>query len=129
MALNPKQREMVAEQVNSKVYWGAEDEEVLQWLGSRHSIFGDEAQKILAAAKRAKRAAVRKRSIIYLVCSGIGMFVTGGFWYVASGAGDRGGIRVNRGTAVLGGAAIACAGVFLKSLHALLTGETVGPVE
>jgi hypothetical protein len=129
MAMTPKKREMVCDQVNSKVYWGTEDEEVLQWLGSRHGIFGDEAQKILSAAKRAKRAAVRKRSILYLIGSGIGMVVTGGFWYIASGAGGRGGIRISQGTAVLGGAALACAGVFFKSLHALLTGETVGPVE
>jgi hypothetical protein len=66
---------MLRQQVNAKVIWGARDREVLDWLQERHGITDSSANDLLVEAHRAKRAAVRRKALLYLVLSIPGMLI------------------------------------------------------
>ena len=126
MNLSEKKTEMLRQQVNSKVIWGARDREVLDWLQERHGITDAAANDFLAEAYRAKRAAVRWKALLYLAFSVPGMLAAvlfvvlqcmGNFVVVGSGAGL---------ILFLGFISI---GVFVRSLFRLLTGHTEGSVD
>ncbi len=127
-----EKREMVRQQVASKIHWGAEDTEVYQWLAAKHGIIGSTADEMLATAHRAKRKAVRKRAMIHLVFSGVGIAgCSFALWLMSFGrvSGSWRGMRF--GYAIYGVAIglITCTGIFLKNLYYLLTGDDVRSVE
>ncbi len=124
---SPEERaEVLRQQVESKVRWGARDEEVLGWLEEKHAIAGEEAEVLLAGAHRARKAAVRKKAIITLVISTFGIALAGGF----IGLQLMGGVFViGRGSILLIGIGIFSLGVFLRNLWRLISGQTLGSVD
>ena len=127
-----ERREMIRQQVNSKIYWGTRDVEVYQWLGSKHGITGAVADEMLAVAHRAKRKAVRKRAFILMICSGIGLAAsTFTIWLMSFGQirGNATGMRFGYAFYFVSSAVAVCAGVFLKNLYYLLTGNDERSVE
>jgi hypothetical protein len=127
-----EKREMIRQQVNSKVYWGTRDVEVYQWLGSKHGIIGAVADEMLAVAHEAKRKAVRKRAFIMLICSGIGLIASAFVvWLMSFGRVGVGvtGMRFGYAFYVVCVAVAVCAWVFLKNLYYLLTGNDERSVE
>src|SRR5436190_746457 len=69
--------ERLRQQVISKVLWGTDDEEVLDWLHEKHGLTGCPAEALLVEAHRARRQAVRHRATLMLIASGLGMLITG----------------------------------------------------
>ena len=127
-----ERREMIRQQVNSKIYWGTRDIEVYQWLGSKHGITGAVADEMLVAAHGAKRKAVRKRAFIMLICSGIGLAASAfAVWLMSFGriSATSTGVRFGYAFYIVCCAVAVCAGVFLKNLYYLLTGNDERAVE
>jgi hypothetical protein len=127
-----ERREMIRQQVNSKIYWGTRDIEVYQWLGSKHGITGTVADEMLGDAHRAKRKAVRKRAFIMLICSGIGLAASVfTVWLMSFGriSATSTGVRFGYAFYIVCCAVAVCAGVFLKNLYYLLTGNDERSVE
>ena len=123
---------MIRQQVNSKIYWGTRDVEVYQWLGSKHGIMGAVADEMVAVAHRAKRKAVRKRAFIMLICSAIGLAASAfTVWLMSYGRirASMVGVRFGYAFYIVCGAVAVCAGVFLKNLYYLLTGNDERSVE
>lgn len=123
---------MIRQQVNSKIYWGTRDVEVYQWLASKHGIRGEVADEMLVVAHQAKRKAVRKRAFIMLICSGIGLAASVfTVWLMSYGRirANAAGMRFGYAFYIVCSAVAVCAGVFLKNLYYLLTGNDERSVE
>src|SRR5688572_616561 len=60
-------------EAKSKIHWGADVEEVLEFLRTDHRIEGDEAEAIIGDAVRARRRAIRKKATLGLVFAAIGL--------------------------------------------------------
>jgi len=118
--------EMLRRQVIAKIHWGARDQEVYEWLQERHGITGRDADELLAQAHRAKRKAVRIKSIMTLVISGCGLFFTGGFMILELGAHVLWLGWISDAASVI---ACACLVAFVRSLWLLLTGRMEGSVD
>lgn len=78
--MSDDKRELLQKQVNAKVYWGARDREVLDWLKEKMGIDGPEADAILATAARARKRSIREHAIYRLAFSAIGLAVAVGFY-------------------------------------------------
>ena len=118
--------EMVRQQVNSKIYWGTEDAEVLEWLARKCGITGGAGEAMLVEGHAAKRAAVRKRAILWLIFSGLAVAVVGAFYAVQI----LGGVYyVGTGPAAVAVFGVVSLGTFLRSLWQLLTGRMRGAVD
>ncbi len=118
--------EMVRDQVISKIHWGAGEDEVHNWLRQQHGISGAVAEKLIEDAFRARSAAIRKRAIMMLILSGIGLLIFGSF-FVIQYFGRV--IIVGWGSLVVAGLATYSGYVFLRSIWQLLSGRTRGGVE
>ena len=122
--------EMLRQQVISKIYWGAREQEVTDWLSEEHGITGAGADQLLADAFRARTSAIRGRALMRLVLSILGILLVGAFIYVRflSGA-----IFYGSGAIISAALALAIGGVsivtFVRSVAHLLTGETHGSVD
>ena len=127
----PKERfEMTRQQAVAKIRWGARQQEVLDWLQEKHGIVGEEAQRLLAEAYRARRKAIRENALIRLVLSIIGMVLVAAFVYIRFGVG----VIFYGGGAILTpvfaiGLGYLSISTFIRSLNRLFTGETAGPVD
>jgi len=118
--------EMVRKQVVSKVCWGQTEEEVLDWLEEKHGLAGFSADQMIADARVAKRKAVRNRALIYLLLSGVGLLISGGFFF----------LQFASGVFVIGLLTIVMAAVFgwslwtfIMSAVQMVTGRKRGSVE
>lgn len=118
------------QQVNSKIHWGARDQEVLEWFEEKHGIEGEAADQLLTEAHRQRAAAVRWRALMHLVLSVIGVgfvvaFFTvrvfGGYIFVGPRA-----IVGAIGVLVLGAY---CVKIFFRSIVRLCNGEAPGSVD
>lgn len=116
---------MLVRQVNAKIYWGARDQEVLDFLGE-HDITGSDADALLVDAHRAKRKAVRAKALIMLIFSALGILFAGGF--VAIQLWERLFV-IGYGSVLVIGIGFASVASFFRSLVLLLTGETEGSVD
>jgi len=117
--------DMLVRQVNAKIYWGARDQEVLDFLGE-HDITGSDADALLVDAHRAKRKAVRAKALIMLIFSALGILFAGGF--VAIQLWERLFV-IGYGSVLVIGIGFASVASFFRSLVLLLTGETEGSVD
>jgi hypothetical protein len=118
--------EMLRQQVIAKVRWGAGDQEVLDWLQDRQGITKTAANGLLADARRAKRAAVRKKALVYLIFSIPGT-VLACFLIVIQMKGNV--VIARYGPVITGPLCFSCIGVFTRSLVQLFTGHTEGSVD
>jgi hypothetical protein len=130
MRTDAERVEQMRQQVNSKIHWGARDQEVLEWLQEKHGIEGEAADQLLAEAHRQRAAAVRLRALIRLVLSVIGIAfvvfffsvrVFGGYIFVGPRA-----IIGAIGVLILG---VYCVKIFFQSIWRLSSGEAPGAVD
>jgi hypothetical protein len=121
-----RKADILRQQVNAKVLWGARDREVLDWLQERHGITDSSANDLLVEAHRAKRAAVRSKALLYLVLSIPGMLIPLAC-FVLQGMG--GFVVIGYGAVLLFFLGFISLGVFFRSLFRLLTGHTQGSVD
>jgi len=118
--------QMLREQVNSKIRWGARDQEVRQWLDERHGIVDEEAEALLADAHSAKSKAVRTKALFTMAFALVGILFAGAF----IGLQLWGGVFVlGYGSVLIIGLGFASLGAFLRSLFRLFTGRTHGSVD
>ena len=117
--------ELLRQQVNAKIIWGARDREVLDWLQERHGITDEAANDLLAEGYRAKRAAVRNKALVHLAFSTFGILVAGGF-ILLQATGRF--LVVGYGTILLVLIGFVSVATFFRSLFRLLTGNTQGSV-
>ena len=128
-----EKRQMIRQQVISKIHWGARREEVCEWLEQKHGIVGDEAEKMMADANVEKGKAVRQSALIRLVCSVLGIALSAAvisLFVVGAGYGMVTG-RVRMLVALplsvwLGWVSIV---TFFRSVSRLATGEAPGSVD
>jgi|GEM_PF-2203571 len=118
--------EILRQQVNSKIRWGARDQEVLDWLAEKQGVTGDEADELLASAHLARRAAVRTKAIIMMATSALGILLAGAYVSLQVFAGV---FVIGWGSMVILGIGFASAGIFFRNLWRLLTGQMLGSVD
>ncbi len=80
--MTPAKREMIRQQVISKVKWGASEREVVQWLAEKHGFAAAQAGDFLAVAYAEKKEELRGHAWVSLVFSGIGILLIAGFIYI-----------------------------------------------
>lgn len=122
--------QMIREQVISKIHWGADRQEVADWLQNQHYIMGPQADQLLTEAFHAKARVVRGRAVITLVFSAIGLVLVLGYVYIryVNGVVFVGPFAIIATIlAVIVGAA-SIRGLF-RSLVRLLTGDAPGSVD
>jgi hypothetical protein len=108
------------------VFWGARDEEVLDWLQDEHGVTGPAATMLLLDAQRARRQAIRDRAVWSLLLSGIGMIVLGSIMLVQ----HQSGVWILSLAADLEAGVFAlCVVVFARNLGRLWSGKMPGSVE
>jgi hypothetical protein len=64
---------LIEEQVVAKVQWNTPDEDVLEWLASKHAIAGDDAQRMLKRAKSSKVRGDRTQAGKTVLLTAIGL--------------------------------------------------------
>ena len=126
-----EKREIMRQQVVSKVRWGARQREVLDWLEEKHGLIGSEAEQLLAEANRARSKRIRENAFIRLILSVVGIAAVGVFFATRFGFGV---IVYGGGSTVIATAFVAGLGwlsitTFIRSIKQLLTGETLGPAD
>jgi hypothetical protein len=117
---------MIREQVISKVIWGTTDDEVLDWLHSKHGITDEAADKLLAEAHRIRLAAVKSKAKVHLGISIGGMVLA--LIYVLVRSGDRY-VDIGIVSYIVFGVGLISLIMFIRSLLQLLKGESQGPVD
>lgn len=118
--------DLLRQQVNAKVIWGASEREVLDWLEERHGIRGEAAEELLTYAQQAKRTAVRKKSLMYLILSIPGVLLP--LIFVSLQVMGRF-VIVGYGTLLLLILGCISFGVFFRSLFRLFLGKAPGAVD
>jgi hypothetical protein len=126
MPASERKSEMIRQQVNAKILWGARDSEVLDWLRDTQGVGGEEAEALLKDAHRARQKAVRAKALTWLIASGLGVLALVAFIVV-----QVVGKFVVYGIPVLiaYGAGLACIAIFIRSLRRIVSGKTDGAVD
>ena len=123
-------KEMIEQQVISKIHWGASDHEVRDWLSSKHSIHDSDADQLIDRAFKIRAKEIRGRAVVRLVFSIVGIVIAlvwflfpffTGFIFV--------GARALIATIAMGALGIFSIAVFFRSLSQILTGKTFGAVD
>jgi hypothetical protein len=125
MTDDPKRRDIARGEAKSKIYWGADVEEVLEHLRANHGIEGEEADAVVADAVKARRSAIRKKAAIGFGFAVIGL--AGSITYFAI-QGFVGFMVIGFGPILMGLLGLACLSMAGRSVYRLLTGEASGPV-
>jgi hypothetical protein len=119
-----KRREIARGEAKSKIYWGADVEEVLEFLRAGHGIEGDEADAIIGEAIAARRSAIRKKASLGLVFATIGLAVPVAYFAIQ---GFVGFVVIGFGPIFMTLLALASLSMAGRSLHRIVTGEASGP--
>lgn len=72
-------RALLEGQANSKIYWGASRAEVLEWLTEEKGVASEDAERIVQSAFRIRAATIRRRAVLTLVFSAVGVLIAGFF--------------------------------------------------
>jgi hypothetical protein len=104
-----------------KCHWGTSDEEVINFLDAEHSLSGDEAVALLAAAHAARRKEIRKKAIVVLLFSGSGLAISVTYFAIQFFVGF---VRIGPGIFLMLALAIGSALAVVRSLAQLATGST-----
>ena len=123
MSTADSKRTLIEEQAHAKIYWGASKAEVTAWLTEEKGVPESDAEQILQNALRARSTTIRRRAIMTLLISAVGVLIGTGMtvlwwqghmrraWYLA----------VAIGTPSLA--------LFLKSIANLVSGDSDEPLE
>jgi hypothetical protein len=121
MPIPDPKREALQDQVNAKIKWNADEDEVLAWLSQRHFIRGTDATEMIETAKRHRARIVRERSLYGMIISAVAALVSGamslGNWF--------GGVLFLRGSFVMLAACAISVVWFLRYLTRFLSGRSV----
>lgn len=118
------------QQVIAKIHWGARKEEVVDWLQEEHGIEGLETDQLLAEAYRARRKAIRKRALVRLIFSAIGIALVVGFVFVRFFCGYVFvGVRAILATIFAINIGFLSVGTFFRSIARIVTGDATGSVD
>jgi hypothetical protein len=123
--LTKPNRELIQREVVSKIHWGKEPEEVLSQLEKEHGIRGEEAETMLEFALAARAKEIRKKAMIWLVCSSLGLMSSIGYFWLEDMTGTY---RIGKGSALFAALAIGSLTMLYHSIARLYTGEAPGPV-
>jgi len=123
--MDERKLELVRKRGISKICWGETEEEVLEWLDEKHGLAGFSADQMIAEARVAKRKAVRSRALIYLIVSGVGLAISGGFFLFQFASGYVFGAMTVLMAALLG----VSLWTFISSAVQAVTGQKRGSVE
>ena len=123
MSSTDSKRALLQGQANTKVYWGTSRAEVTEWLTTERGLSPTDAEEIVQNAFRARKASVRRRAIMYLVFSALGILLAVAFaiWSVAGALRQAWYLAVATGVPSLG--------FLIKSLVELARGDTDEPLE
>jgi len=77
MPISDPKRDALQHQVNAKIKWNAEEDEVLAWLSQRHFIRGTDADEMIAIARRHRARIIRERSLYGMIISAVTALVSG----------------------------------------------------
>ena len=84
MPIPDPKRAALQDQVNAKIKWNADEDEVLTWLGQRHFIRGTDAEEMIAIARQHRARIVRERSVYGMIISAVTALISGamtlGYW-------------------------------------------------
>jgi len=75
MSSTDSKRTLIEEQVNAKVYWGASKEEVSDWLIREKGVSEADAEQMLRNARRVRTTTIRRRAVMTLVISAMGVTI------------------------------------------------------
>ena len=114
---------LVQKEVIARVYWGATDEEILEFLSTEHAVDGEEALQMLSSARQAKARAVRQKALLWLLFSLTGLGVAGIYFGIQ---GSVGFIVIGVGPILMAGLGLASGYLLVRSLYRLITGESDG---
>ena len=120
-----EKRAMLKQQVDSKVYWGASEHEVMECLNEKHGLQPDDAKVLYAGALRAKSTQVRKRAGAMLVFSGIGLVAFLGY-LAAQWFGNF--VIIGWPVVVVFAVGILSAVTFIRSIIQLVSGQRLEPM-
>ena len=118
-------RQKLFKQVSGKIHLGDSEDEVRAWLRDKKNISGDTADEMIKFGRLERRLAVRRRAIVWMISSGVGLLLFAGFLFMQY-AGRR--LLVGFGVAIVWGLAITAMGVFTRSLWELITGRSEHPL-
>ena len=120
MPIPDPKREALQAQVNAKIKWNADDDDVLVWLSQHHRIRGTDAAEMLEVAKRHRARIVRERSFYGMIISGSAALIAGamslGNWW--------GGVLFLRGNVIMLAACALSAVWFTRYLTRFLSGRS-----
>jgi hypothetical protein len=73
--MNPPKdsRKTIEEQVIAKVQWNTPDDDILEWLGSKHGILHEDADQMLVRAKAIRTKVVRERAAKVVLVTSIAL--------------------------------------------------------
>lgn len=124
--MDERKLDLVRKRVISKICWGETEEAVLDWLDDEHGLAGFSADQMIADARVEKRKAVRGRALIYLIVSGVGLLISGGFFLLQLASGF---VVIGLLTVVMAVLLGWSLWTFIKSAVQLVTGQKRGSVE
>lgn len=125
-----QKKEMIEQQVVSKIHWGASDHEVRDWLSSKHRIYDDEADQLIDHAFKIRAKEIRGRAVIRLIFSIVGILIVLGWFLFPLFTGYIFvGMKAVFVTIAAGFLGIISATFFFRSLSLIFTGKTFGAVD
>ncbi|WP_395749477.1 hypothetical protein [Prosthecobacter sp.] len=110
-------RDKIQEQLNGKMSWDASESEVREWLSDKHGIIEKEADEMIAVGMRAKKATIRKSSLIRMTAALIAALPLGFFTWLAMQSSQR------RAASALGTVCAGCLIYAAKNLVQILSGR------
>lgn len=119
-----KRRDLARDEAKSRIHWGADVEDVLQFLRAEHGIEGDEADAIIGDAVRARRSAIRKKASLGLVFALVGLAIPVVYFSIQ---GFVGFVVIGFGPILMSLLAVASLSMACRSLYRIFTGDVSGP--
>lgn len=119
-----KRRDLARDEAKSKIHWGADVEDVLQFLRADYGIEGDEADAIIGDAVRARRSAIRKKASLGLLFALVGLAIPVGYFAIQ---GFVGFVVIGFGPILMSLLAVASLSMAGRSLYRIFTGDVSGP--
>lgn len=111
----------IQDQLNGKMHWDASEAEVRDWLAEKHGISDEKADFMIEKGISAKRASIRRTSIVRLTVALVASIPLGALAWLCMHAEGR---TATRASFVLAGACLSCLFYAGKNLIQVLTGSS-----
>lgn len=120
-----KRRDLARGEAKVRIHWGADVEDVAEFLRAEHGIEGDEAETMIGDAVRARRSAIRKKASLGLVFALVGFAIPIAYFAIQ---GFVGFVEIGFGPISMLSLALASVSMAGRSLYRIFTGNASGPV-